>query len=49
MYTGSPQLKKGKCNPKCEKSIDAMYLAFSKTKYLSIHYFDLKKKNHLQT
>lgn len=40
MYTGSPQLKKRECNTKCETSVDAIYLAFSKTDDLSTHYFD---------
>lgn len=45
MYTGSPWLKKGECNTKVEKSVDAIYLAFSKTNDSSTHYFDLKIKS----
>lgn len=36
--------KNGECNTKCERKVDTIYLAFSKTNDLSSHYLDLKKK-----
>lgn len=39
--------KNGECNTKCERKVDTIYLAFSKTNDLSSHYLDLKKKKKI--